>query len=174
MMTKRKLLVGALLLLTVANVTGLLTMGYCRYRHACQMGGPGGPGVADIMGQPGFMHRELGLSDEQAAQWKSLREKFQTNLARLRPALQAKRVELVQLVAAPEPDRARIDAVAAEIQALQAELQKECIQHLLDEKKILNPEQQRKFLETIRARLLDSESHHGTNVGPLEGGHHGP
>jgi len=138
-------------------------MGYCRYRHACQMTGPGGRGMADIMGQLEFMRRELGLSDEQAAQWKPLREKFQTNLARLRPALQAKRVELVQLVAAPEPDRARIDAVAAEIQALQAELQKECIQHLLDEKKILNPEQQRKFLETIRARLLDLESPHCTN-----------
>ena len=67
MMTKRKLLVGALLLLTVANVAGLLTMGYCRYRHACQMGGPGGPGVADIMGQPDFMRRELKLSDEQMA-----------------------------------------------------------------------------------------------------------
>jgi len=174
MMTKRKLLVGALLLLTIANVAGLLTMGYCRYRHACQMGGPGGRGVADIMGQPDFMRRELKLTDEQAAQWTPLREKFQANLARLRPALQAKRAELVQLVAAPEPDRARIDAVAAEIQALQAELQKECIQHLLHEKKILTPEQQRKFLETIRARLLDSESHHGTNMGPFEGGPHAP
>jgi Spy/CpxP family protein refolding chaperone len=158
MMTKRKLLVGALLLLTIANVAGLLTMAYCRYRHACQMGGPGGRGVADIMGQPDFMRRELGLSDEQAAQWKPLREKFQTSLARLRPALQSKRAELVQLVGAPEPDRERIEAVAREIQALQAELQKECIQHLLHEKKILTPEQQRKFLDAVRARLLEDES----------------
>jgi len=169
MMTKRKLLVGALLLLTVINVAGLLTMGYYRFRHFCQMGGPGGRGVADIMGQPEFMRRELKLTDEQAAQWTPLREQFHAKLARLRPALQAKRAELVQLVAAPQPDRARIDAVAAEIQALQAELQKECIQHLLDEKKILTPEQQRKFLDTIRARLLEDESVSAAKPAPSSG-----
>lgn len=170
MMTKRKLLVGALVLLTVMNVAGLATMGFCRYRHYCQMGGSGGRGVADIMGQPEFMRRELKLTDEQVAQWTPLREQFHAKLARLRPALQAKRAELVQLVAAPEADRARIDAVAAEIQALQAELQKECIQHLLDEKKILTTEQQRKFLDTIRARLLEDASPAATNAGSHHGG----
>jgi len=169
MMTKRKLLVGALLLLTVINVAGLMTMGYCRYRHSCQMSRPGGRGVADIMGQPEFMRGELKLTDEQAAQWTPLREEFQANLARLRPALQAKRAELVQLVAAPQPDRARIDAVAAEIQALQAELQKECIQHLLHEKKILTPEQQRKFLDAVRARLLEDESASAAKPAPSSG-----
>jgi Spy/CpxP family protein refolding chaperone len=155
MMTKRKLTVGALLLLTVINVAGLLTMGYGRLRHSHVMLGPS---VADIVGQPDFMRRELGLSEEQAAQLAVLRGKFQTNLARLRPALQGKRAELVQLVADVQPDRARIDALMAELRSLQAELQNACVQQLLDEKAILTPEQQRKFLDAIRARLLEGGS----------------
>jgi len=155
MMTKRKLMVGALLLLTVVNVAGLLTMGYGRLRHAHQMPGPS---VADIVGQPDFMRRELGLSEEQAAQLAVLREKFQANLARLRPALQGKRAELVQLVAEVQPDRTRIDALMAELRSLQAELQTACVQQLLDEKSILTPAQQRKFLDAIRARLLEGGS----------------
>lgn len=155
MMTKRKLVVGALLLLTVANVAGLATMGYGRWRHS-QL--TGAPSVADIVGQPDFMRQELGLSEEQAAQLAGLRGKFQANLTRLRPALQAKRAELVQLVAEAQPNRAHIEALMVELRSLQAELQRTCIQQLLDEKSILTPEQQRKFLEAIRSRLLEGGS----------------
>jgi Spy/CpxP family protein refolding chaperone len=163
MTTKRKLTVGALLLLTVINVAGLLTMGYGRLRHAHQMPGPS---VADIVGQPDFMRRELGLSEQQAAQLAALREKFQVNLARLRPALQAKRAELVQLVAEAQPDRVRIDALMVELRSLQAELQNACVQQLLDEKSILTPEQQRKFLDAVRARLLEGGSNSAAKSAP--------
>ena len=152
MITKRKLLLGTLLLLTVVNVAGLLTMGYGRLRHSHAMPGPS---VADIVGQPDFMRRELGLSEEQAAQLAVLRGRFQTILVRLRPALQAKRVELLQLVAEAQPERPRIDALTAEIRALQAQVQNACVQQLLDEKSILTPAQQRKFLDAIRTRLLE-------------------
>jgi Spy/CpxP family protein refolding chaperone len=155
MMTKLKLLFGALLLLTVANVAGLLTMGYGRLRQSHVMPGPS---VADIVGQPDFMRWELGLSEEQAAQLAVIREKLQVNLARLRPALQAKRAALVQLVADTQPDRGRIEALMTELRSLQAELQSACVQQLLDEKAILTPEQQRKFLDAIRARLLEGGS----------------
>jgi Spy/CpxP family protein refolding chaperone len=162
MTTRRQLLGGALVLLTLVNVAALATMGYGRYRHYCQMMGPDGRGAAGLMGQPGFMQSELKLTAEQEARWQPLRERFQATVARLHPALQAKRAELVQGVAAPVPDRRRIDAIVEEIQDLQTELQKECIQHMLDEKQILTPEQREKFLGAIRSRLLAEGMHPGT------------
>lgn len=161
---KRKLLALGLIVLTLANVAGLLTMGVRRCRDWCQMAEYGS---MDGGREPqDGLRRELGLSEEQAARFTVLREAFQTNLARIRPTLQGKREELAQLLAAPDPDRARIEAVVAEINSLQAELQKQVIQHLLDEKKVLTPAQQQKFLTIIRAKLLEEDSHHQTNRVP--------
>ena len=64
---------------------------------------------------------------------------------------------------ASEPDRPKIAAVRSEIDSLQAELQKQVIDHLLTEKKILTEEQQQKFFSIIRERLIEEEGHHQTN-----------
>ncbi len=154
---KKKLLILGIVLLTVVNISALAMIGYNRL---CPL--RGGHRENGHVGQD-FLHRELALSEAQAAQMNVLKETFQSNIEPIRVALRTRREQLVQLLMAPEPDRLKIDAVRSEIDSLQAELQKQVINQLLAEKKILTEEQQQKFFSIIRERLVEEESHHQTN-----------
>jgi Spy/CpxP family protein refolding chaperone len=50
-----------------------------------------------------------------------------------------------------------MDSLIKEIGMAQAELEKEVINHILQEKEILTPEQQQKFLGLIKGRLFLEE-----------------
>jgi Spy/CpxP family protein refolding chaperone len=140
-------------LLIVVNVAALLTLGYGRW--CTHHGGR----TAEL----GGAHKELGLTAVQEAQIAPLRSAFHAELARLRPALRAKREELVRLLAAPEPDRAQVNEVVKQINSLQAELQNAVLEHLLAEKKILTPAQQEKFISILRTKLIEEEHEHGAH-----------
>ncbi len=158
-----ELLIWGVVLLTVANIAALGTIAYHRFghsgerhhenQHACR----------------GFLHRELALSDAQAAQMKALKESFQSNAEPIRVALNTKREQLLQFFTDPDPDRAKIDSVQSEMDSLQSELQKLVIDHILDEKKNLTPEQQSRFFSIIRERLMMEQSHHEQNgLAPID------
>ena len=149
---KRILLIGALVALTVINVAGLLTMGYCRFQHHFMMARVNSTGPRSDCDP---LHCQLDLSTEQREQIQKLKETLQAELARLRPALRAKREELTDLLMARDPERARVEAAVQEFNALQAQVQRAVVQHLLDEKKILSPAQQEKFLAIIRRKLAE-------------------
>jgi len=160
---KRKLLIWGIVLLTVVNIAALGTIGYHRFRQC------GERQHENQHARRGFLHRELALSDAQAAQMKVLKESFQANARPIRLALRSKRERLLQFLTAPDPDCAKIDSVQSEIDSLQAELQKLVIGHLLDEKKIITPEQQSRFFSIIRERLMMEESHHQQNgLAPID------
>jgi len=160
---KRKLLIGALVALTVINVAGLLTMGFCRFQHYCMMARLHTTGLRN---ESDPLHSQLDLSTEQRAQIQKLKETLQAELARLRPALRAKREELADLLMASEPERARVEAAVQEFNALQAQVQRAVVQHLLDEKKLLSPAQQEKFLATIRRKLAELDPPSASMVPP--------
>ena len=154
---KKKFLIWGIVLLIVVNISALATIGYnrlCPHREGCRENGHA---------RQDFLHRELALSEAQAAQMKVLKETFQSNIKPIRAALRTIREQFVQLLMATKPDRPKIDAVRSEIDSLQAELQKQVIDHLLAEKKILTEEQQQKFFSIIRERLIEEEGHHQTN-----------
>ena len=160
---KRKLFIWGIIMLTVVNIAALGTMAYHRFGHGEECYHENQHNRRD------FLHRELALSDAQAAQMKALKESFQLNARPIRAALKTKRAQLFQLLAAPNPDRAKIDRVQSEIDSLQSELQKLVIGHLLDERKILTPGQQSRFFSIIRERLMMEESHHEQNgLSPID------
>ena len=145
-MTKR-VVVWGLVLLTVVNLGAIATIGYHRFSHH------GARPAENRHEQENFLHRELGLSDTQTAQLKTLREAFQSSIAPIRASLSAQREQLVELLMVAHADRLRIAAVRTEIDSLQAEVQRLVIDHLLAESTILTPEQRSRFFSIIRERL---------------------
>ena len=115
---KKNLLTWGLVLLTIVNIAALGTIAYHRFGHGEERD------HGNQNASRGFLHRELALSDAQAAQMKALKESFQLNANPIRTALRTKREQFLQLLTAAESDRAKIDSVQSEIDSLQAELQK--------------------------------------------------
>lgn len=154
---KKKLITWGIILLTLVNISALGTIAYHRFSHRGERHHENQHGRRD------FLHRELALSDTQAEQMKVLKESFHSDANPIRTVLRTKREQLLQLLTAAESDRAKIGSVQSEIDSLQAELQKLVIDHLLDEKRILTPEQQSRFFSIIRERLMMEASHHEQN-----------
>jgi Spy/CpxP family protein refolding chaperone len=85
------------------------------------------------------------------------RKAFDERTAAIRELLSHKRTELVSVLSQPLPDREKIDSLTKEIGIAQTELEKEVINHILQAKEILTPEQQKKFLDLIEVRLPHGE-----------------
>ena len=98
------------------------------------------------------LHRQLGVSPEQ---WKQL----EPRLVQFRKSSQAvcqevtrKRAEMIDLVAASQPDREAITAKQEEIIAGQRRMQSLVIDHLLAERQLLTPAQQTALFDLLRQR----------------------
>jgi Spy/CpxP family protein refolding chaperone len=102
-------------------------------------GGPGHPGYHRYDGNgPG---RDLGLTSEQKAKLKELRWKFDEETAQLRGTLLTKRLELRSLWRNPKADPKAILDKEKELRDVQNQLRDKAIQHRLEARKILTPEQ---------------------------------
>ena len=98
------------------------------------------------------LHQKLGTNPEQ---WKQI----EPRLTAFREASQAacqeigrKRTELIDLLAAPQVDRQAITAKQEEILAGQRKVQVLVIDHLLAERDVLTPQQQKALFDLLRER----------------------
>ena len=82
------------------------------------------------------------------------RKVFSEDIDQKREILNHKRNELVELISQPTPEAEKIDSLLVEIGNAQTELEKDVVNHILHEKELLNPEQQKKFLDLIKGCLL--------------------
>ncbi len=98
------------------------------------------------------LHRELNVTPEQWAEIEPRLVAFQASVCELLEQADAIRLEVIDLLAAPEPDRdairARQDAILATKRAIQAKV----VDHLLAEKRTLEPDQQIRLFELLRRR----------------------
>lgn len=133
------LALAGVLLLTVA-ASDLFAMGYGR--GGGQWGGRGGGPCIDGSG-PGASG--LGLTAEQTAKMKELRDAQQKEVTPLRDKMINKRSELKLLWLQANPDRDRINAVQKEMRTLRDKMQDEMTAYRLDMLKVLTPEQQARF-----------------------------
>jgi len=144
---KRKLIILGVILLIAINVCVLATVGYrwkCRQSEKiCQGHTPGE-----------YLCQQLSLSDSQKEKMEILRKNFDAKTFKIRETLSSKRNELVKLLSEPQLDSNKIDSLIKEIGWAQTELEKEVINHILQEKETLTPEQQEKFLDLIKGRLF--------------------
>jgi Spy/CpxP family protein refolding chaperone len=142
---KKNLVILFIVLLTIINIAALATIAYHRFhpkRPFRPMDRPDTPAS--------FIKRELDLNEEQAKEFESQDKRFREATKPILDSLEAKRRDLMDEIAAKEPNRDRLDRLTEEIGALQIALQKKTIMHLLKEKSFLTPEQQKKFFSFFK------------------------
>ena len=97
----------------------------------------------------GYLDLIPDLSEEQRGQVQEIRRVFLPKVAKIRQDLYLKRAELADLLFAESPDRLKIFKVADQILHHQSELEHEVIDHILEERQILTPAQERRFYTII-------------------------
>ncbi len=93
------------------------------------------------------------LTEDQKRQVEEIRKGFLPEVAEVRQALRQKRLELSDLLFAEDPDMQAIEAKSMDISNLQRELEKKVIDHILQEKELLSPEQEKHFYAVIRSEF---------------------
>ena len=155
---KQKYLLIVLVLSLVVNVSVLATVGYHYYRNICLT--PTAP--CPLNPSDSHLYESLGLSSEQTARMATLAQSFHGRLGELGSAVEVKRNLLIDLLGKDAIDPGGSEAVRKEIASLQDEIQKEVIAHIAESKKIMNPDQQERFIE-----LLRTSSHNGRVHSPF-------
>lgn len=139
-----------ILLVSLAfNLSILATAGYLYYRQTGYWISPFGTKMAKNR----FIFEDLSLTPEQMGAMKKRALQFRAEIDRGRLTVTQKRRDMVVLMRAERPDVAAINAVIGEINALQGEMQRKIAGHMLEEKALLGPEQQKKFLDLIEKAM---------------------
>jgi Spy/CpxP family protein refolding chaperone len=95
----------------------------------------------------------IDLTDEQQQQVEDIRRDFLPKVEGIRQSLRDNRLRLNDLLFAEPPDMKAIADKSDEISALQATLEREVIDHILQEKELLSPDQKREFYQVIRTEF---------------------
>ena len=98
------------------------------------------------------LHRHLNVTDEQWHRIEPRMKEFLRNSQDLCKDINRLRGEMIDLIAAAEPDRQAIAAKQEQIRAGQQRMQQLVIEHLLAEKQVLTAEQQKELFDMIRRR----------------------
>ncbi len=113
--------------------------------------GPQGPmqGQAQARGEEHWKNeaKELGLTPEQSAKMKALREENRSAMEGVRAQLKAKDAALRQELDAAKPDRAKAESIVKEISALEEKVGLARVDQALKVREILTPEQAKKLRE---------------------------
>jgi hypothetical protein len=108
---------------------------------------------------PGDSHlyQSLGLSDAQLSKMEPLAQKFHGRLGELAALMEEKKEALIALLQ-KERDPMSIESLRKEMAAIQDEIQKEVITHIMDSKKILDSNQQQRFFDLMRQSMVQVKS----------------
>lgn len=115
-------------------------------------------------GRAGFgnLHEKLNLTAEQEVQMEAAKEKLLGQIDRLREELGVETAALAELVIAPHADRTAIALQLDRAASLRKQIQGQVVEHFLEVKDLLRPDQCEAFDEIIHRHIFQ----HG------EGGHH--
>jgi len=133
----------------------------------CQIA-TGGAACPELPAEECPLARQLGASP---SQWQQL-EPHLTAFCRAAQGLcrqiNRQQRELIDLLAADPPDRAAIRGKQEEILAGQRQMQELVVEHLLAQKALLTPQQQRTFFDLIRLRCgcTEDDAKSGGEEGP--------
>jgi Spy/CpxP family protein refolding chaperone len=92
----------------------------------------------------------IALTNEQKRQVDEIRKDFLPKVEGIRQSLLRNRLQLNDLLFAESPNLKMIAEKSNEISTLQAKLEREVIDHILQEKELLSTEQKREFYRVIR------------------------
>lgn len=156
----KKWLIIVLVFSVAVNVAALVTIGIQWSRHSGKYHPLSGPPFSEKHSE--MLHRRLDLSEDQIQKVKETQDRFAEEMETMQNGLRTKREALFRQLRAPEPDRTEIDTLLVEIAALQANVERNVVNHLLEMKDVLTPEQRKKLLSLIDRRFRD----HGPRFGP--------
>ena len=126
-----------LLILLSLTVIALLASRFIRVRHKPIRG------YLDL----------IALTENQKQEVEDIRKEFLPRVAGIRQTLRQKRLELNDLLFTEPSDMQAIEGKSRDISNLQTQLEKEVIDHILQEKELLSPEQKRQFYDVIRGEF---------------------
>jgi len=150
---KSRWLTVVLVLSLAINAGVFLSMGYHYYVNAST------PSSAPCPMSPGDSHlyQSLGLSNVQLGKIDPLAQKFHGRLAELGAVIEEKKETFITLLQ-ENGDPVRIENLRKEIAGAQDEIQKEVILHITEVKRILDPDQQRRFFDLMRQSMTRGQS----------------
>ncbi|MGC9964651.1 MAG: periplasmic heavy metal sensor [Syntrophobacteraceae bacterium] len=108
----------------------------------------------------GYLDLIPDLSDEQRLKVQGIRQTFLPRVERIKQDLCRLRIVLAKALFSEITDRDKVHSIAQEILKSQSELEQEVIDHIIEEKELLSPRQQKKFFDII----LDQFAHGGLGV----------
>lgn len=125
------------------------------------------------------LHRRLNVTDEQWQQIEPRLTEFRHQSQAICADMNRLRTELIDLIAGDEPDPGAIAAKQEQIRAGQQRMQELVVEHLLAEKAVLTPEQQKELFDLVRKRTACHGPGRmmglsGEETGRLEGSHEHP
>ena len=138
----RKQILGSVFLLSVAMNVGVLGMAaYSRYGHAVDAGTtpPAGP----------TLREELRLTDDQVRAFTEQRGALHQRVEALRDQMRQRRQEFFGILALPAPDPGAIDRALKDMNGIQFEMQRAAADYLLEQKRLLTPEQAAAFVRVM-------------------------
>lgn len=135
------------------NVGFGTTFGVRTYRHHGRGGEHGNSSARRSL------HEALNLSTEQTAQMDAAREKLLGQVDELRQQLGVESEALAELVTADEPDSAAMAAQLDSVASLRRQIQQRVLEHFLEVKELLRPDQREAFDEVIRRHIFPRKGH---------------
>ncbi|MBS3819730.1 periplasmic heavy metal sensor [bacterium] len=165
MRKSNKFLIYALVFLLAINLTALLTLAYNRLLF--QKSPSPEPAQTESS-----LQEELNLTPQQHERLKAHRKAYKQEIQPTVQEIQEKDKLLLEEIQSEKPNLKRIYALVDEISQLQAEIQKEAVKKLLQEKSILNPEQRKHYFSVFEqhvcGRGMGPHHHSGENSAPKE------
>jgi Spy/CpxP family protein refolding chaperone len=102
---------------------------------------------------PASIEESLELSPDQAGKLTAERGAFLNNWEKIETELQASRTKLLEAIREENPDSAELWSLVDEITQLQSMIEKQAVEHLLQEKAILTPQQNERYFSQLEDRV---------------------
>jgi len=150
---RSKGLISILIFSLSINAAVLVTLGY---RYYCTIN-PLSSAPCPMSPGDRHLYQSLGLSNLQLSKMEPLAQKFHGRLAELVASMEEKKGLLVDLLQ-KDGDPVRIETLRKEMAAIQDEIQKEVIVHIVETRKILDPRQQEQFFDLMRQSMSRTKS----------------
>lgn len=173
---KQRLLIWALIILVVINVTAIGTIIYQNYRFRQHTFPPKfdlekfDQNVKDRFDEHEFfLRKELDLNKDQMTKFREYRRAYFQETRLLMDSLRTKRKQLMKELSNDEPDKAQLMRLSDEIGALHAELKVATVKHFLQMKKTIGPQQQHKLNRMFMDMMNNDRMHRGKS--PAHGRH---
>jgi len=150
--TEKSITQKAVPFLIILNLVTMAALWYVLFRKPPAPRPPRAAGQGQD-GVQSFLRRELGLTDEQAATFAKLRDKFVASTGPLQEEMRTLNETIISEMLKPQPDKAAIETATSRIGVLRGEEQKLLFFHFQDLMDACRPEQKDKFHSIMREFL---------------------